>query len=269
MGMHCCGHDSAIGTPDAASINPCLCGARETQAAFARIEADLSRREALGGTAAVLGMFAGFGLAPQFARAQTPGCPTVLTNCSFFDGTTLKLHTGREIVVEGGKVSAIVGAGQGPQDATRIDCGGRTVTPGLIDCHWHATLVSVTQLAALTQDIAFIHLVAGQEAGASLMRGFTTVRDTGGPVFGLKLAIDRGVLAGLRIFPSGAMLSQTSGHGDFRMLNALPRMASDPADYTGRAGVAAIADGEAEVLRRTHGQLMKGLRRSRSWPVAA
>lgn len=53
------------------------------------------------------------------------------------------------------------------------------------------------------------------------------------------------------------------------MLNALPRMASDPADYTGRAGVAAIADGEAEVLRRTHGQLMKGLRRSRSWPVAA
>lgn len=178
---------------------------------FARIEADLSRREALGGTAAVLGMFAGFGLAPQFARAQTPGCPTVLTNCSFFDGTTLKLHAGREIVVEGGKVSAIVGAGQGPQDATRIDCGGRTVTPGLIDCHWHATLVSVTQLAALTQDIAFIHLVAGQEAGATLMRGFTTVRDTGGPVFGLKLAIDRGVLACPRIFPSGAMLSQTSG----------------------------------------------------------
>jgi len=51
--MHCCGHDGAIGMPDAASINPCLCGARETQAALARIEADLSRREALGGTAAV------------------------------------------------------------------------------------------------------------------------------------------------------------------------------------------------------------------------
>jgi hypothetical protein len=147
--------------PDAASINPCLCGARETQAALARIEADLSRREALGGTAAVLGMFAGFGLAPQFARAQIAGRPTLLANCSFFDGTTFKLHSGREIVVEGGKVSAIVGA--------------------------------------------------GQEAGATLVRGFTTVRDTGGPVFGLKLAIDRGVLAGPRIFPSGAMLSQTSG----------------------------------------------------------
>lgn len=113
--MHGCGHDGAIGMPDAASINPCLCGARERQAALARIEADLSRREALGGTAAVLGMFAGFGLAPQFARAQIPGRPTVLANCSFIDGTTLKLHSDREIVVEGGKVSAIVGAGQGSQ----------------------------------------------------------------------------------------------------------------------------------------------------------
>jgi imidazolonepropionase-like amidohydrolase len=145
-------------------------------------------------------MFAGFGLAPSYARAQTPGRPTVLTNLAFFDGNSPKVHRGREIVVEGGRISAIVGAGQGPLDAVRIDCGGRTVTPGLIDCHWHATLVSITQLAALTQDVAFIHLVAGQEAGATLMRGFTTVRDTGGAVFGLKLAIDRGVLAGPRIF---------------------------------------------------------------------
>lgn len=258
MGLECCGHEHAGADPQATWINPCLCGSPKTQAAFARIEADISRREALGGTAAVLGMFAGFGLAPSFARAQTPGRPTVLTNCTFFDGNTPRMHAGREIVVEGGTISAIVGAGQGPQDATRIDCGGRAVTPGLIDCHWHATLVSVTQLAALTQDIAFVHLVAGQEAGATLMRGFTTVRDTGGPVFGLKLAVDRGVLAGPRIFPSGAMISQTSGHGDFRFLNTLPRMDSDPADYTERTGVAAIADGEAEVLRRTREQLMKG-----------
>lgn len=239
-------------------INPCLCGSPKTRAAFARIAADISRREALGGTAAVLGMFAGFGLAPSFARAQSPGQPTVLTNCRYFDGNSLKMHAGREIVVEGGKITGIVGAGTGPQNAERIDCGGRAVTPGLIDCHWHATLASVSQLAALTQDIAFVHLIAGQEAGATLMRGFTTVRDTGGPVFGLKMAADRGVLPGPRIFPSGAMISQTSGHGDFRMLSALPRMDSDRADYTERTGVAAIADGEAEVLRRTREQLMKG-----------
>lgn len=258
MGQECCGHAAAGAQAGASWINPCLCGSPLTQKAFARIEADLSRREAISGSAAVLGMFAGFALAPQFARAQTPGRPTVLTNLSYFDGSRLAMQAGREIVVEGGKITAIVGAGQGPQDATRIDCGGRSVTPGLIDCHWHSTLVSVSQLAALTQDIALIHLIAGQEAGATLMRGFTTVRDTGGPAFGLKMAADRGILAGPRIFPSGAMISQTSGHGDFRMLHALPRMDSDPADYTERTGVAAIADGEAEVLRRTREQLMKG-----------
>nr|WP_277754041.1 amidohydrolase family protein [Porphyrobacter sp. GA68] len=256
--MECCQHHQIDDSPGADFINPCLCGSPRTHAAFARIEADISRREMLGGTAAVLGMFAGFGLAPHYARAQTPGRPTVLTNLRFFDGNNPMMHAGREIVVEGGRIAAIVNAGTGPQDATRIDCGGRAVTPGLIDCHWHATLVSVSQVAALTQDIALVHLVAGQEAGATLMRGFTTIRDTGGPVFGLKMAVDREVLPGPRIFPSGAMITQTSGHGDFRFLNTLPRMDSDPADYTERTGVAAIADGEAEVLRRTREQLMKG-----------
>lgn len=96
MGLECCGHDHAGVEPGAAWINPCLCGSPKTQEAFARIEADISRREALGGSAAVLGMFAGFGLAPSFARAQTPGRPTVLTNLDFFDGNSPKMHTGRE-----------------------------------------------------------------------------------------------------------------------------------------------------------------------------
>lgn len=254
MCMNCC---EAV-ERGLAAINPCLCGAPETQAAMRRIEADISRRTFLGGTAAVVGMFAGFGLAPREVRAQTPGRPTLLTNLRFFDGTSLSMQTGRDILVEDGRIAALPAAGTGPADAEVIDCGGRSVTPGLIDCHWHATLVSVSQIVALTQDIAFVHLVAGQEAGATLMRGFTTVRDTGGPVFGLKLAIDQGVVAGPRIFPSGAMISQTSGHGDFRLLNTLPRMPGDAADYTERTGVAAIADGADDVLRRTREQLMKG-----------
>lgn len=252
---NCC---PATDTSPEPATDFCLCGAPATQAAFRRVEADLTRREMLGGTAAVVGMFVGFGLAPRYAWSQTPGRPLLLTNLRLFDGTTLKLREGVDILVDGNRIAALPASGQGPADAQVIDCGGRAVTPGLIDCHWHATLVSVSQLAALTQDIGFVHLVAGQEAGATLMRGFTTIRDTGGPVFGLKLAIDRGVVAGPRIFPSGAMISQTSGRGDFRLLNTLPRMPGDPADYTERAGVAAIADGRDEVLRRTHEQLMKG-----------
>lgn len=243
---------------DPASIDICHCGSPKTLAAMARLEADISRRQMLGGTAAILGMFAGFGLAPTQVRAQTPGRPILLTNLRLFDGETLSMREGVEILIEGEHVTALPPIGQGPQDAQRIDCGGRAVIPGLIDAHWHATLVAVSQIAALTQDIGFIHLMAGREAGATLMRGFTTVRDLGGPAFGLKLAIDRGAVTGPRIFPCGAMLSQTAGHGDFRLLSELPRFPDTPPNNIERQGVALIADGADAVLRATREQLMKG-----------
>jgi len=227
-------------------------------AAFRRVESDLSRRQMLGGTAAVVSMFAGFGLAPCEGRAQTPGRPLLLTNLRLFDGTTLAMRDGVDILIEGDRVAALPRRGQGPAEAETVDCGGRAVIPGLIDAHWHATLAGVSQIVALTQDIGFVHLMAGREAGATLQRGFTTVRDVGGPAFGLKMAIDRGVIEGPRIFPAGAMISQTSGHGDFRQLNTLPRVPSTPPDYTEASGVAAIADGADEVLRRAREQLMKG-----------
>jgi len=248
--------ESAVGI-HGENIDHCLCGAPLTQAAFARIDADLRRREMLGGMAAVLGLFSGFGLAPGPAHGQGTGQPVLLTNLRYFDGMTLAMQEGRDILLEGGRIAALLPAGTGPEEARRLDCGGRAVIPGLIDAHWHSTLVGVTQLQAMSADIGFVHLMAGRQAGATLMRGFTTVRDTGGPAFGLKLAIDRGVIAGPRILACGAMISQTSGHGDFRMVGDLPRADGDLA-YIERAGVAAIADGRAEVLRRTREQLMKG-----------
>lgn len=234
----------------------CHCGSPDTLAAMRRIEADISRRQMIGGMAAVVGMFAGFGLAP--VRAQAAGRPLLLTNLRFFDGHDPVLKSGMDILIDGDRIAALPAVGQGPVDAERIDCGGRTVIPGLIDSHWHTTLAAISQIAALTQDIGFVHLMAGKEAGDTLMRGFTTVRDVGGPAFGLQAAVDRGVVTGPRIFPSGAILSQTSGHGDFRFQNSLPMMPSDPADYATRQGMTALADGVPEVLRRTREQLMKG-----------
>ncbi|MFN7053801.1 MAG: amidohydrolase family protein, partial [Gemmobacter sp.] len=119
----------------AAGIDPCLCGAPQTIAAYARLEADLRRREFLGGAAAVLGMFAGFGLAPRELRAQTPGRAMILTNLRHFDGTTRAIQQGRDIVIEGDRITALVAPGEGPEGAQRIDCGGRTAIPGLIDTH--------------------------------------------------------------------------------------------------------------------------------------
>ena len=245
-------------TARAAGIDPCLCGAPETLAAYARIEADISRRQMLGGAAAVIGMFAGFGLAPTEVRAQTPGRPRLLRNLRYFDGVTLSMQEGRNILVMGNRIVGLPAADEIPEEAEVIDCRGRSVIPGLIDAHWHSTLVAVTQLAAMTQDVGFIHLMAGREARATLMRGFTTVRDVGGPAFGLQMAIDRGVTAGPRIFPSGAMISQTSGHGDFRLLSELPRFPDTPPNAIERQGVALIADGADMVLRASREQLMKG-----------
>lgn len=241
-----------------APVDICHCGAPRTQAAFRRIEADLNRRHFIGGAAAIIGMFAGFGLAPTDLRAQTPGRPLLLTNLRLFDGETLSMREGLKILVEGDRIKALPRIGQGPQDAQRIDCRGRAVIPGLIDAHWHSTLVAVSQIVALTQDIGFVHLMSGREASATLMRGFTTVRDVGGPAFGLKMAIDKGVVPGPRIFPSGAMISQTGGHGDFRLLNELPRFPGTPASYIERQGVSLIADGADTVRRAAREQLMKG-----------
>lgn len=249
---------AAIRYDSRTSIEACHCGSPKTQAAMRRLEADISRRQMLGGMAGILGLFAGFGLAPDEVRAQTPGRPILLTNLRLFDGETLSIRQGIEILIEGDRIAALPPVGQGPQDARRIDCGGRAVIPGLIDAHWHATLVGVSQLAALTQDVGFIHLMAGREAGATLMRGFTTVRDLGGPAFGLKLAIDKGAVTGPRIFPCGAMISQTAGHGDFRLLSELPRFPDTPPSTIERQGVALIADGADAVLRATREQLMKG-----------
>jgi imidazolonepropionase-like amidohydrolase len=160
--------------------------------AMHRIETDITRRQFLGGASAVAGMYAGFGLAPSELRAQAPGRPTLLSNLRFFDGATLAMQSGRDILVEAGRITGLTARGSGPTDAEAIDCGGRAVTPGLIDYRWHATLVGISQVAELTQDIGWVHLMAARKAGATLMHGFTSVRDTGGPVFGLKQAIDQG-----------------------------------------------------------------------------
>jgi imidazolonepropionase-like amidohydrolase len=105
---------------------------------------------------------------------------------------------------------------------SRISGGGRTLMPGLIDAHVHLMFSNVSQITALTSDIGFVNVAAVRAADDMLMRGFTSVRDLGGPVLGLKRGIDLGLVPGPRIWPSGAFISQTGGHGDFRLPNDLP-----------------------------------------------
>ena len=139
-----------------------------------------------------------------------------------------------------------------------IDAGGRTLMPGLIDAHWHAMLVRPTPAEAVTWDVGYANLVAGAEATDTLLRGFTTVRDVGGPAFGLKRAIDEGVVAGPRIYPSGAVITVTSGHGDFRQPFEVPRTLGSARTRMEQIGGSMVADSPDEVRLRVREQLMLG-----------
>jgi imidazolonepropionase-like amidohydrolase len=107
-------------------------------------------------------------------------------------------------------------------------------------------------------EIGYVFAQAVVSAGDTLMRGFTTVRDLGGPSFGIKQAIDQGSIPGPRIYPSGAFISQSGGHGDFRMPNEVPRGIAGHLSYGEIVGAAVIADGEAEVLRGAREMLRRG-----------
>ena len=196
----------------------CLCGSAAARAVQGRLAADISRRLFIGGTAAALLPYAAHRSALAGpGRPEAPRRPLLLTNLTLFDGSGSPPRRDVNILIEGARIAGLPGLGEAVAEAEVLDCGGRLVLPGLIDAHWHATLCGVTQVTAMTADIAYVHLVAAQQAEATLLRGFTSVRDAGGPAFALKRAIDEGLVAGPRIFPSGAMISQTSGHGDFRM----------------------------------------------------
>ncbi|NYT24589.1 amidohydrolase family protein [Alcaligenaceae bacterium] len=236
----------------------CKCHSAVARHVHRRVSAEISRRMFLGGMAAMAAPFLGFGSGSVFAaQPKKSERPVVFTNLRLFDGITNEIKQGLNVRVEGDRIIALPPAGENPGEAEIVDCGGRLLMPGLIDAHWHSTLCGLTQAAAMTADVPYIHLVAAREAQNTLMRGFTTVRDAGGPSFALKRAIDEGIVHGPRIYPSGAMVSQTSGHGDFRMRYEVPR-ADGVLSHAERAGVASIADGASEVLRRVREQLMLG-----------
>jgi imidazolonepropionase-like amidohydrolase len=143
-------------------------------------------------------------------------------------------------------------------DVDVIDGAGRALIPGLIDAHWHSMWATVPMQVLALSDVGYLNLLAARSAEQTLMRGFTTVRDAGGPAFSLKRAIDGGVIPGPRIYPSGALISQTSGHGDFRMPSDLPRGYGAPPTQMERDGHIAIADSPDEVRLRAREQLRLG-----------
>jgi len=205
-------------------------------------------------------------LAAGWIHAQQPAPPAqagesgvLFTNVHVFTGAPALSPTSNVLVV-GNRIRTIATgaiATEGLGQVTRIDGGGRTLMPGLIDNHWHTMFVRPTPAEMMVGDVGYFNILASVEATATLMRGFTTVRDLGGPSFGLKQAIDAGLVPGPRIYPSGAMISITGGHGDFRPLTDLPRTGSGQ-HHMEQIGAALIADSPDEVRLRAREELAKG-----------
>jgi imidazolonepropionase-like amidohydrolase len=197
----------------------------------------------------------------EVAPIAPTGGATLFLNVRIFDGKSAVLSAPSSVLVRGNtieQISANPAATEPGADARVINANGRVLMPGLIDAHWHAFLAAASPMLIMTADPGYLNLVAARQAEATLMRGFTTIRDMGGPVFGLKRAIDEGIAVGPRIYPSGAMISQTSGHGDFRARYEIPRTLGGPLSQSEISGVAAIADSPDEVRLRAREQLRKG-----------
>ena len=207
----------------------------------------------------VLALIVAF-LSPTHTQTQTPP-PTLFENVRIFDGKSGRLSAPSQVLVQDKKIARIsttpivLDAATG---AVRIDGGGRTLMPGLIDAHWHTMFIRGSAVENLNAESGYSNLLAGAEATDTLLRGFTTVRDVGGPSFSLKRAIDEGVIVGPRIFPSGAMITVTSGHGDFRQSFELPRVLGGPPSRMETLGGSMVADSPDEVRVRVREQLLQG-----------
>ncbi|MCB1231835.1 MAG: amidohydrolase family protein, partial [Verrucomicrobiae bacterium] len=187
------------------------------------------------------------------ATAEESAKSTLITNAVVFDGVNEELQEGVDVLIEGNLIKQIGKEIATPEGAEVIDAGGKTLMPGLIDAHWHMMWAKLSVPVVMSKDAFYLGIMAAQTAEEDLMRGFTTLRDAGGNTFGLKQAIDEGLTPGARIYPSGALVSQTSGHADFR-----PKLQPDDPPYLETSGHAIIADGVPEVIHAVRKQLRAG-----------
>lgn len=205
-----------------------------------------------------LSVAAAFALLATSAVAQDDPAQTLFTNVHVFDGVSDQRIENANVLVTGNLIEAVSTDPIDAQGATVIDGGGRTLMPGLSDTHTHIAFGSLNQAEFLTGLAGFNYIHSTVDAEAMLMRGFTSIRDMGGNSFGLKKAIDQGIVPGPRIYPAGGAISQTAGHGDFRFPNqANPNFGGGiAAPY--QQGHGFLVDGVPQVLSAARENLRLG-----------
>ena len=178
---------------------------------------------------------------------------TLFTNAAVLNAERGQLTVDQSVLVRDERIAEVGPNVAAPRDARVVDLQGKTLMPGLIDCHVHVT-AATAHLAQITEwSPIYLAAHASGIAKDMLQRGFTTVRDAGGADFGFARAIDEGLFEGPRIIFGGRALSQTGGHGDVRSSG---RTALEPGySYT---ALGAICDGVPAVRQAVREEIKRG-----------
>jgi imidazolonepropionase-like amidohydrolase len=179
----------------------------------------------------------------------------LFTGGRFLDPRRDELLDGIEVLVEDNLIKEVSDRPISASRATRIAIGNRTLSPGLIDCHVHIVLTEVN--LRLLDDVPLTLLAAKGSVAmrAMLMRGFTTLRDTGGADWGMKAAVEQGLFVGPRLYIAGQALSQTGGHADHRRRT---QTLFGCACCNGLTWTSRVADGVPDIIKAVRDELRKG-----------
>ena len=196
----------------------------------------------------------------QDQPAAKPDSVILITQVQIFNGRDEKTILGNVLITNNliSKVSSDPIPVDRSGNTRVIDGKGKFLMPGLIDAHMHEVMSGCTLTQMQEGEVGYAFVKAGVEAGNILLRGFTSIRDLGGPTFGIKKAVDEGAISGPRIWPSGPMISQTAGHGDFRGLNQRPVSLGGTLHHSEHIGGTLIADGKDAVLVAVRETLKRG-----------
>ena len=185
----------------------------------------------------------------------------IIRNVRVFDGLSDRTQDNVDVLIEGTHVVAVSSApvaGDDSDSVIEIDGKGKFLMPGLSDAHVHLMGNANNMMDFLQGPTGALYGNTIAEAKRMLLRGFTTVRDMGGDTAPIKGLIDRGTFEGPRIFPSQAMISQTSGHADFSFVYDVPLEFGGKPSRTEDIHFTRIADGVPQVLAAVREQLTHG-----------
>src|SRR3954463_2170303 len=177
-------------------------------------------------------------------------------NFSLLDPRWDEARGGYEVLVEGDTIKEVSSKPIKARDAQVIDGGKRTLMPGLIDCHVHVFLTEVNIRNLEHVPLTLLTAKSAELIRGMIDRGFTTVRDTGGADWGIKTAVESGLIPGPRLFISGKAIGPTGGHSDSRRrtdYQAAPCGCCNAMVY-----VMAVADGADEVRKCVREQMRQG-----------